>query len=165
VGRFNVKWAIFLIGTISLVVIIAALFVDIGRPVHIRGVNLNIYTVPPKVTVGDTFSLKSIVFNNSTETITFTNGGCTSPVSVTFNKNVIVESHEVTASCKGQLVKLNPGEQLLIFNPGTTYKATSFGITNATMTFKYGVVTPTSKSPFIDSISRVYTFNIMPASS
>jgi hypothetical protein len=162
VGRFNVKWAIFLIATISLVVIIIALFVDIGKPVHIRGVNLNIYTVPSKVIVGDTFSLKSIVFNNSTATITFTNGECTSPVSITFNRNVIVESHEVAASCKAQLVKLKPGEQLLIFNPGITYKATSFGITNATTTFKYGVVTP-SKSPFIDGISRVYTFNIMPA--
>jgi hypothetical protein len=112
----------------------AALFVGSNRPVHIRGVNLNIHTVPPKVTVGDTFS---IVFNNSTATITFTNGGCASPVSVTFNKNVIVESHEVNASCKAQLVKLNPGKQLLIFNPGIKYKATSFGIINAMVTFKY----------------------------
>jgi len=38
-------------------------------------------------------------------------------------------------------------------------------MTNATMTFKYGAVTATSKSPISDSISRVYSFNILPAGS
>jgi len=38
-------------------------------------------------------------------------------------------------------------------------------MTNATMTFKYGAVTPTSKARINDSISRVYSFNILPAGS
>ena len=46
---------------------------------------------------------------------------------------------------------------------GITYRANAPGMTNATMTFKYGAVTSTSKSHISDSISRVYAFNIQPA--
>jgi hypothetical protein len=42
------------------------------------------------------------------------------------------------------------------------YKATAPGITNATMTFKYGVETTTSKTPVGDSISRFFAFSIQP---
>jgi hypothetical protein len=136
---------------------------------HLKGVKVfRIHTIPSKVAVGYTFSLRGIVFNNSTATITFGNGTCTSPLSITFNKNVMTEPQATTASCKAQQVTLTPGGQSHIPSPnlsGIIYRATAPGITNATMTFKYGAVTATSKSPISDSISRVYSFNILPAGS
>jgi hypothetical protein len=136
---------------------------------HVKGVKVfRIHTIPSKVAFGNTFGLRGIVFNNSTATITFGNGTCTSPLSITFNKNAMTEPQASTASCKAQQVTLKPGGQSHILSPnlsGITYRATAPGMTNATMTFKYGAVTATSKSPITDSISRVYSFNILPAGS
>jgi hypothetical protein len=136
---------------------------------HVKGVKVfRVHTIPSKVAVGNTLSLRGIVFNNSTATITFANGTCSSPISITFNKNVMTVPQATTASCKAQQVTLKPGEQSHILSPnlsGITYRATSPGMTNATMTFKYGAVTPASKSPISDSISRVYPFNIQSAGS
>ena len=136
---------------------------------HIKGVKVSrVHTVPSKVAVGSTFGLRGIVFNNSTATITFANGTCTSPLSITFNKNVMTEPQALPATCKGQEVTLKPGGQSPILSPklsGITYRATAPGTTNATITFKYSAVAPTSKSHISDSISRVYTFNILPAGS
>jgi hypothetical protein len=138
-------------------------------PHHVKGVKVvRVHTVPSKVAVGNTFGLRGIVFNNSTATITFANGTCTSPLSITFNKDVMTEPKATTASCKTQQVTLKPGEQSPILTPnlsGITYRATAPGMTNATMSFKYGALTATSKSPISDSISRVYAFNIQPAGS
>jgi hypothetical protein len=136
---------------------------------HVKGVKVSrVHTIPSKVAVGNTFGLRGIVFNNSTATITFANGTCTAPLSITFNKNVMTVPQPTPASCKAQQVTLKPGEQSPILSPnlsGITYRATAPGMTNATMTFKYGVTTATSKSPISDIISRVYTFNILPAGS
>jgi hypothetical protein len=137
---------------------------------HIKGVKvLHVHTIPSKVYVGNAFSLQGIVFNNSSATITYANGTCTpSPLSITFNGNVITEPQAaVAAPCKPQQVTLQHGEQSGILSPnlsGMAYRATAPGITNATMIFKYGVETATNKSPINDSISRVYTFNIQPGS-
>lgn len=135
--------------------------------VHIKGVKvLKVHTVPSKVTAGSTFGLRGVVVNNSTATISFANGTCTLPLSVTFNKNARGEPQTTTASCKAQQVRLKPGGQspILISNlSGIAYKAISPGTTNATLNFKYGVVSPTSNSPIGDNVSRVYTFNILPS--
>ena len=134
---------------------------------HVKGVKVfRVHTIPSKVAVGNTFSLLGIVFNNSTTTIIFANGTCSSPISITFNRNVMTVPQAATASCKAQQVTLKPGEQSHILSPnlsGITYRATSPGMTNATMIFKYGAVTSASKSPISDSISRVYPFNIQSA--
>ena len=137
---------------------------------HVKGVKVfHVHTVPSKVAVGSTFALKGVVFNNSTTaTITFANGTCSSPLSITFNKNVLTEPQAATAPCKAQQVTLKPGEQSFILSPnlsGSIYRATAPGITNATMILKYGAVIGTSKSPISDSITRVYTFNILPTGS
>jgi hypothetical protein len=133
---------------------------------HIRGVKvLRIHTVPSKVAVGSTFNLRGIVLNNSTATITFANGTCTSPLSVTFNKNAMSVPQTATASCNAQQVTLKPGGQSPILSPnlsGLTYQASSPGMTNASVIFKYQAITP-SKSSISDSITRNYTFNILPA--
>ncbi len=134
--------------------------------IQINGVKvLKVHTVPSKVTVGSTFSLRGIVINNSTATITFTNGTCTSPLSITFNKNVINEPQTSTAPCQAQQVTLKPGEQTHILSPklsGIAYKATSPGITNATLIFKFEAAPTAGKSSISENYNRVYTFNIMP---
>jgi hypothetical protein len=101
---------------------------------HVKGVKVfRIHTIPSKVAVGNTFSLRGIVFNNSTATITFGNGTCTSPLSITFNKNVMIQPQATTASCKPQQVTLKPGGQSHILSPnlsGVIYRATAPGMTN-----------------------------------
>ena len=133
---------------------------------HVKGVKVfRVHTVPSKVAVGSTFGFRGIVFNNSTAAITFSNGTCTAPLSITFNKNVVTEPQTATGTCNPQEVTLKPGEQSPILSPnlsGITYRATSPGLTNATMTFKYEATTTTSKSPISDSISRFFAFNILP---
>jgi hypothetical protein len=136
---------------------------------HVKGVKVfRVHSVPSKVAVGSTFGFRGIVFNNSTATITFSNGTCTAPLSITFNKNVVTEPQTATGTCKPQEVTLKPGEQSPILSPnlsGITYRATSPGSTNATMIFKYEATPTTSKSPISDSITRVFTFNILPSSA
>jgi hypothetical protein len=108
-----------------------------------------------------------IVYNNSSATITFANGTCTiasQQLSITFNRNVMTETKAATP-CKPQQVTLKPGHQSDIQSPNLlrmTYKATAPRITNATMIFKYGVETTTSKTPVSDSISRFFVFSIQP---
>jgi hypothetical protein len=136
---------------------------------HITGVKvLSVHTIPSKVAVGKTFSLGALVFNNSSATITFANGTCApSPLSITFDKNVVPESQSAAASCKAQQATLKPGERSQIINPnlsGITYRATAPGMTNATIIFKYAVEIPTSKSPISDTYSRTYAFEIQPGS-
>jgi hypothetical protein len=136
---------------------------------HIRGVKLlSAHTIPAKIAVGNRFSIGVTVFNNSSATITFANGTCTSspsPLSITFNRNAMIESQASAAStpCKAQQVILKPGEHSQIKSPNLSsiiYAATAPGTTNATMIFKYGVETATSKSPISDATSRTYGFDI-----
>jgi hypothetical protein len=137
---------------------------------HITGVKvLSVHTIPSKLAVGNTFSLGALVFNNSSATITFANGTCTpSPLSITFDKNVIPASQSVAAaSCKALRATLKPGERSQIISPnlsGITYRATAPGVTNATIIFKYAVGIPTSKSLISDTYSRSYAFDIQPSS-
>ena len=137
---------------------------------QIKGVKiLDVHTIPSTVVVDKTFSIRGTVTNNSTATITFPNGTCNSPVSLDFNKNVMMEN-QGTASCTALTpeVTLKPGGQSHILSPnlsGVIYRATAPGMTNATISFKYGTITAASKSPISDSISRVYSFNILSAGS
>src|SRR6266487_5028892 len=74
---------------------------------HVKGVKVfRVHTIPSKVAVGNTFGLRGIVFNNSTATITFANGTCTLPISITFNKNVMTVRQPISTSCKAQQVTL-----------------------------------------------------------
>jgi uncharacterized membrane protein YeiB len=185
-ANLKTRWA--LLATMTLMLMTASVFVgpvlavkksssSSVKAIHktpsktttVKGVKvLSVHTAPSKVAVGNTFGLRAIVFNNSTATISFANGTCTSSLSITFNKNVMTEPKATTASCKAQQVTLKPGEQSPISSPnlsGMTYRATAPGITNASMIFKYGGGPASSKSPTSDSYSRVYTFNIQPAGS
>ena len=135
---------------------------------HIKGIKvLHVHTIPSKVYVDNTFSLRGTVVNNSTSPITFENGTCTSPLSVTFNTNVLIEHHPINAGCKTQLATLKPGEQLSISPKSSdiSYRAMNPGMTNATILFKYKVLTPTSKYTISDNTTRTYLFNIQSATA
>lgn len=136
---------------------------------QIKGVKiLGVQTLPPNVVVGNTFSIRGYVINNSTATITFANATCNSPVSIDFSANVMIEN-QGTAYCTAPTpdVTLKPGEQSSFLYPylsGIAYKAIASGMTNATISFTYGVEIPTGKSTISDNISRLYSFNIQPTS-
>ena len=132
---------------------------------HLKGVKLlQIHTKPSSVAVGNAFSIRGVVFNNSSSTISFSNGTCNSPVSTNFNKNVLTENQGIALCSTPQpQVTLKPGGNSSILSPnlsGIIYKATDPGMTNATIEFDYEVETNTGNSPVSDSISRTYTFNI-----
>lgn len=178
--NLDAKWSVFAIVAMTLVLLTGAIFAGAGptwavkkgstTPTaanHIKGVKLlHVHTYKPSIVAsGSTFSIRAIAFNNSTATITFANGTCASPLSITFNKNVMIEPQPAAASCKAapQSITLKPGEQSPVLSPnlsGIAYRATAPGMTNATITFKYGVEAITGKSPIGDSISKVLTFNI-----
>jgi hypothetical protein len=133
---------------------------------HIRGVKLlSAHTIPSKIAVGNRFSIGVSVFNNSSATITFANETCSSPLSITFNRNAMIEPQASAAAtpCNAQQVTLTPGEHSQIKSPNI-YAATAPGATNATMIFKYGVETATTKSPISDTTSRTYGFAIQQSS-
>jgi hypothetical protein len=137
---------------------------------QIKGVKiLDVHTLPSTVVVGSTFSIGGNVINNSTATITFPNGTCNSPLSIDFNKNVMIVN-QGTASCTTAMpdVTLKPGESSSILYPyrsGIAYRAIAPGMTNATISFSYGVEIPTGQSTTnSDNISRVFTFNIQSTS-
>jgi hypothetical protein len=135
---------------------------------HIKGIKVHDVHAVRRVYVGSTFSLRGTVVNNSTVTISFANGTCASPLSITFNKNVVVEPYATTAICKNQRVLLKPGEQSSILSPslsGIAYRAKAPGMTNATIIFKYEALTSTSKLPINDSVSRTHSFNIYPTTT
>ena len=135
---------------------------------HIKGIKILHVHAAQRVYVGSTFSLRGIVVNNSTATISFANGTCASPLTITFNKNVVVEPHATTAVCKAQRALLKPGEKSSILSPnlsGIVYRAKAPGMTNATIIFKYEALLSTSNLPANDNVSRTYSFHIYPTTT
>jgi hypothetical protein len=131
---------------------------------HIKGVKLlHIRTNPTKVYLGTVFSLNAMALNNSTSTISLANGTCLSPMFISFNSNVLHENQTSSNKCKVQPVLLKPGAQIPVFSSNLskpTFKATSAGVANGTITFKYKVLAPPSKSFINDSISRIFSLKI-----
>ncbi len=132
---------------------------------QIKGVKiLKVHTAPSTVSVGSTFNIEGLVFNNSTSPITFPNGTCNSPVSIDFSKNVMIESQGIalcTSPTKDITLKpLQWSSIVSTHNSGIAYRATSPGITNATISFNYKVETANGEFPISDNISRVYGFYI-----
>jgi hypothetical protein len=180
-ANLKTRWALLAVATLTLMLVasvfagpalavkktsssgVKAIHKTPSKTTTVKGVKvLSVHTAPSKITVGNTFGLQAVVFNNSTVTVSYANGTCTSPLSITFNKNVITEPKATTASCKAQQVTLKPGERSPISTSGITYRATAPGITNATIIFKYGGGPASGKSAPSDSYSRVYSFNIQP---
>jgi hypothetical protein len=91
--------------------------------------------------------------------VRFISGPCDSPLSSTFDKNVVVK-HGVRCflGAAVHLVKLRPGETGQVIGPGigTTYQAAAPGMTVTTVTFHYQ-----SDNGASASVTRSFEFNIV----
>lgn len=96
----------------------------------------NIVTEPETVTIGNSFQIYVDVKNVGPWPITFYDG-CTSPLTVSFDKNVQIQSEIGCNAISSDMI--NSGEQVRIHGPrtGLVYNATDIGTTNATITFSY----------------------------
>ena len=97
---------------------------------------LDITTEPAIVSIGNSFLIYADVSNPNPYSI-YLNGGCVSPISATFDKNVETRQGITCFAISNEEIK--PGQQTRIHGPsiGTTYNATSIGLTNAVVTFTY----------------------------
>lgn len=124
-------------------------------PAFAKGVDLtDIHTSPSQVHVGDSFRINATLVNNSPDTINF-NGGCQSPLSATFDKNVAVAQ---AMGCFAIFnVQLMPDQNITVVGPSSanSYAATSSGITNANLTFTYQTGNKTE-----NTFSKIFTFEI-----
>jgi len=186
-GNPSAKWRFFTIIMISLVIIEATFAGPIfalnkssispSRSIMTStdaGIKiLNVHTLPSTVVVGNTFSIQGTVINNSTAIITFPNGTCNSPLSIDFNKNVMIQNQAVAlCTTSTPVVALRPGEQSGLLYPyphlsGIVYRAIAPGMTNATITFSYGIqaISGNINISTDNSISRLHTFNIQSGSA
>ena len=117
----------------------------------------DIHTDPTQVHVGDSFQVNATIVNNSTDTILF-NGGCQSPLSTSFDKNVILGQAMGCFALFNQI--LLPGHNATVISPGSgnSYTAASSGDTNANLTFVYHFSNNTQSR-----ISKNFTFAISAA--
>jgi hypothetical protein len=126
-----------------------------GSPAFGEGIELaNIQTSPSQIHVGDSFKINATVVNDSPDTITF-NGGCLSPLSATFDKNVAIGQ---AMSCFAIFnVELKPGQNTTVVGPSSAnpYSATSSGTTNANVTFSYQTGNKSEST-----VSKLFTFYI-----
>lgn len=109
---------------------------------HIGGLSsmepllVNIVTEPERVIAGNSFQIYATVKNVGPWPITF-HDGCTSPLTVSFDKNVQIQNEIGCNAISSEVI--NPGEQVRVHGPrtGLVYNATAVGTTNATITFSY----------------------------
>ncbi|MBI1829521.1 MAG: hypothetical protein HY222_04935 [Thaumarchaeota archaeon] len=97
---------------------------------------LDITTEPSIIHIGTSFLIYADVSNQNPYSI-YLNGGCVSPISATFDKNVETKNGITCFAMSNEEIK--PEQQTRIHGPsiGTTYNATSIGLTNAVVTFTY----------------------------
>jgi hypothetical protein len=96
----------------------------------------NIVTEPEMVTIGNSFQIYVTVNNTNPWPITFYDG-CTSPLTVSFDKNVQIQNEVGCNAISNEVI--NPGQAVRVHgpSPGVVWNATTVGITNATITFSY----------------------------
>ncbi len=114
----------------------------------------SIQTNPLHVHVGDSFQINATIVNDSPGTIYF-NGGCQSPLSTIFDKNVAI-GHAMGCFAIFK-TDLKPGENAMIVGPSqdNSYTANLSGITNADVIFSYQ-----TENKSENTISKSFTFDI-----
>jgi predicted secreted protein with PEFG-CTERM motif len=124
-------------------------------PAFGQGIELeNIKTNPSQIHVGDSFQINATVVNDSPSTIYF-DGGCLSPLSAIFDKNVAVGQ---AMGCFAIFnADLKPGQNTTVVAPSQaiSYTANSSGTTNANVTFSYQ-----TENKSESTISKLFTFAI-----
>lgn len=126
-----------------------------GQEIDLTGIQTN----PSHVHVGDSFQINATIINDSPGIIYF-NGGCQSPLSVIFDKNVAIgHAMDCFAIFK---TDLKPGENAMIVGPSqdNSYTANLSGITNADVIFSYQ-----TKNKSENTISKSFTFDIFKRTS
>ncbi|WP_101477113.1 COG1361 family protein [Candidatus Nitrosotalea bavarica] len=139
--------------------IFVACFLE-GVPAFGQEVELtNIQTSPANVHVGNSIRINATIVNNSPSTIYF-NGGCVSPLSITFDKNV--QTSQAMGCFAIFNANLKPGENATIVGPSqaNSYIATLPGATNANVTFSYN-----TGNNLPNTVSKLFTFEISDSSS
>jgi len=126
-----------------------------GSPVFGQGIELtDIQTSPSQIHVGDSFQINATVVNDSPGTIYF-HGGCQSPLSAIFDKNVALGQ---AMGCFAIFnIELKPGKNTTVVGPSrdNSYTATSSGTTNANVAFSYE-----TENKSENTISKLFTFDI-----
>lgn len=129
-------------------------------PAFGQGVELAyIQTNPLQVHVGDSFHINATIVNNSPDTVYF-NGGCQSPLSAIFDKNIVTGQ---AIGCFAILrAEIKPGQNVTISGPSSasSYTAASSGATDANVIFSYHTG---NKSE--NTISKLFTFDISESKS
>ncbi|MBI3622560.1 hypothetical protein HY212_00580 [Candidatus Pacearchaeota archaeon] len=128
----------------------------------------NIQVQPTIIKVGDTFTVNATLVNNSPNTIFLQHGVCDGPFSVVFDNHVTVNQNQIVCPMIAMLQKINPGEKITITSPGSalTYRATTSGTANATVTIPYTIdQTDQSQSEIAKTISKSFSFTITKSSS
>jgi len=141
--------------TMILMSLIFAACLLTSLPAFGQGIELaNIQTSPSHIHVGDSFQINATVVNDSPGTIYF-NGGCQSPLSAMFDKNVAVGQ---AMGCFAIFnAELKPGQNTTVVAPSQaiSYTAASSGTTNANVTFSYQ-----DENKSENAISKLFTFDI-----
>ncbi len=96
----------------------------------------NVTTEPQTITVGNTFQIYATVNNPNPWPVTY-HEGCVSPLSVSFDKNVQIQTEIGCFAMSNEAI--NSGQSVRIHAPSTgiVYNATTIGATNATLVFTY----------------------------
>jgi sugar lactone lactonase YvrE len=97
----------------------------------------DITTSPETITIGESFQIYATIKNNNPYPISF-GTGCGSPLSVSFDKNVLVNETVLPCPFSPKEI-LESGQETRIHGPGigTSYNATLTGDINAYITFSY----------------------------
>jgi hypothetical protein len=100
----------------------------------------NIHVQPATIKVGDTFTVNATLVNNSQNPIYVSNDYfCGSRFFVIFDSHVTVDAKPMLCAIAGLVGKVDPSEKIITLAPTSLYafRATTSGITNATVTFSY----------------------------
>jgi len=124
---------------------------------------LNLSLDPESINVGDTFSIKGLIMNNSNNTISVHNG-CAGPFSITFDDHASVTLGKVCNWMPIQII-LKPGESKNVttsLGSNLVYKADSEGLVNGNVTISYDVINETNPdlSSVDNTISKSISFTI-----
>ncbi len=123
----------------------------------------NIQVHPSTIKVGDKLTINATLVNNSPNPIYLQYGVCGGHFSVAFDNHVTVDQKKL--SCPLMLIqqKLDSGQKTTVTNPSTnyyTFRATSAGTANATVTFSYEVLDNITQSNISKTISKSFLFTI-----